>query len=114
MARPRRQCERGTCGSRCGGGGCSYARLPDEVDQFLAVKFGRVPLDLGPEVLARLQDAISGINSILDPVRHDFKEKLPSHKLAFLENDSGRLTLGFVRVEGPDTDIELDLPDSNT
>jgi len=106
----KRICLDGTCGYRCGNRGCYLARL-DPPEYFIAIE-NESP-ELQQEVKRELRAATDVINRHLDAVKDHFANELPGRKLAFLENDRGRITLGFVWVKGPETDIELDNPPSD-
>ena len=112
MAGAKRACGNGTCGYDCGGGICSYAGggIDETEAEVFRAAVSDVPPDLRADIYRRIGEARSEINAVISTLQNDFDERLPSHKLAFLENDRGRMTLGFVRVEGPATDIELDNP----
>jgi hypothetical protein len=100
-------CQDGSCGYGCGPGFCCLARLDPE-EFFRAIE--NEPPELQRDVRIFLAAARNAVNGSLDAVQKHFVQLLPNRKLAFLENDRGRVTLGFVRVDGPETDIELDNP----
>jgi hypothetical protein len=104
----RRRCPDRTCGYGCSNLGCFLARL-DPPEVFIPIESP----ELQREVKRGLRAATDIINRRLDAVKDHFANELPGCKLAFLENDRGRIALGFVLVKGPETDIELDNPPSD-